>query len=49
MQALSEIHALYFIPNASYFNLNTNFKNQEKVKRSLQKNNNEIILNKGNS
>lgn len=32
MQALSEIQALYFIRNALYFNLNTNFNNQEKVK-----------------
>lgn len=32
MQALSEIHAFYFIRNALYFNLNTNFKNQKKVK-----------------
>lgn len=32
MQALSEIHALYLIPNASYFKLNINFKNQKKVK-----------------
>lgn len=41
MQALSEIHALYFIHNALYFNLNTNFKNQKKVETSSQKNDNE--------
>lgn len=32
MQALSEIHALYLILNASQFKLNTNFKNQKKMK-----------------
>lgn len=49
MQALSEIHALYLIPNASYFKLNTNIKNQKKVKTSSQKTNNEIVLNKATS
>lgn len=48
MQGLSEIHALYLIPNALYFKMNINFKNQKRVKRSSQKNN-EIVLNKATS
>lgn len=49
MQALSEIHALYFITSASYFKLNINFKDQKKVKLTSQKKNNEIVLNKTTS